>query len=106
MLDQDTYARPVIVTLPGQITSANAEQAAGHISAAFTPGVSVVVADLTCTACRDRSAIRYLLKAHRSAAARAGRCDSRSVPAPRCTGSPTLPARTRCSRSTPPFSTP
>jgi hypothetical protein len=28
MLDQDTCARPVIVTLPGQITTANAEQAA------------------------------------------------------------------------------
>jgi STAS domain len=70
MLDQDTRAAPVIVTLPGQITTANAERAAGQISAAFTPGVSVVVADLTCTACRDRSAIRHLLRAHRTAAAR------------------------------------
>ena len=70
MLDQDTRARPVIVTLPGQITAANAERVAGQISAAFTPGVSVVVADLTCTACRDRSAIRHLLRAHRAAAAR------------------------------------
>jgi STAS domain len=70
MLDQDTCARPVIVTLPGQITTANAEQATGQISAAFTPGVSVVIADLTCTACRDRSTIRYLLRAHRTAAAR------------------------------------
>ena len=70
MLDQDTCARPVIVTLPDQITTANAEQATGQISAAFTPGVSVVIADLTCTACRDRSVIRYLLKAHRTAAAR------------------------------------
>jgi hypothetical protein len=40
MLDQDTCARPVIVTLPGQITTANAEQAAGQISSAFTPGPS------------------------------------------------------------------
>jgi STAS domain len=70
MPDQDTRARPVIVTLPGQITTVNAERAAGQMSAAFTPGVSVVVADLTCTACRDRSAIRYLLRAHRTAAAR------------------------------------
>lgn len=70
MLDQDTRARPVIVTLPDQITTANAEQAAGQISSAFTPGVRVVVADLTGTACRDRSAIRHLLKAHRTAAAR------------------------------------
>jgi len=73
MLGQDTCPPPVIVTLPGQITTANAEQAAGQISAAFTPGVSVVVADLTCAACRDRSAIRHLLKAHRTAAAGVGR---------------------------------
>jgi hypothetical protein len=106
MLDQDTCARPVVVTLPGQITTANAERAAGQISAAFTPGVSVVVADLTCTACRDRSAIRHLLRVHRTAAARAGRCDSRSALALRCAGSPILPTRTRCSRSTPPSSTP
>lgn len=70
MPGQDTCARPVIVTLPGQITTANAERAAGQISVAFTPGVRVVVADLTCTACRDRSAIRHLLRAHRTAAAR------------------------------------
>ena len=70
MLDQDTCARPVIVTFPAQFTTANAEQAADQIGAAFTPGVSVVIADLTRTACRDRGAIRYLLKAHRKAAVR------------------------------------
>lgn len=70
MLDQDTCAPPVIVTLPGQISTANAEQAAEQISAAFTPGVTTVIADLTSTACRDRSAIRHLLKAHRKAAVR------------------------------------
>jgi anti-anti-sigma regulatory factor len=70
MLDQETCARPVLVTLPAQISTATAEQAAEQISAAFTPGVSVVIADLTCTACRDRSAIRHLLKAHRKATAR------------------------------------
>jgi len=72
MLGQETCARPVIVTLPGEINTANAEQAAEQISAAFTPGVSVVIADLTSTACRDRSAIRHLLKAHRKATARGG----------------------------------
>jgi hypothetical protein len=69
MPDQETCAPPVIVTLPGRITTANAEQAAEQISAAFTPGVTIVVADLTSTACRDRSAIRHLLKAHRKATA-------------------------------------
>ena len=72
MLDQDTCAPPVIVTLPGQISTANAEQAAEQISAAFTPGVTTVIADLTSTACGDRSAIRHLLRAHRKAAARGG----------------------------------
>lgn len=70
MLDQEASGRPVIVTLPAQIDTANAEQASERISAAFTPGVTIVVADLTATACRDRSAIRHLLKAHRKATAR------------------------------------
>jgi hypothetical protein len=62
---------PVIVTFPAQVNAANAEQAAGQISASFTPGVTVVIADLTSTTCRDGSAIRHLLKAHRKAAVRA-----------------------------------
>src|SRR6266516_636186 len=72
MPGQQTCAPPVIVTLPAHINAATAEQAAGQISAAFTPGVTVVIADLTATACRDRSAIRHLLSAHRKAAARGG----------------------------------
>ena len=72
MPGQQTCAPPVIVTLPAQITAATAERAAEWISAAFTPGVTVVIADLTATACRDRSAIRHLLRAHRKATARGG----------------------------------
>ncbi len=72
MLDQEASGRPVIVTLPAQIDTANAEQASERISAAFTPGVTIVVADLTATACCDRSAIRHLLKAHRKATPRGG----------------------------------
>jgi hypothetical protein len=72
MPDQQTCAPPVIVTLPAQLDAAAAEQAAGQITAAFTPGVSVVIADLTAAACCDRSAIRNLLKAHRQATARGG----------------------------------
>src|SRR6266550_3577729 len=45
---RETCAPPVIVTLPAQINAATAEQAAGQISAAFTPGETVVIADLTC----------------------------------------------------------
>jgi STAS domain len=70
MLDQEISAPPVIVTLPARIDAATAEQVADQITAAFTPGVSVVIADLTSAARCDRSAIRELLKAHRKASAR------------------------------------
>ena len=69
---QQTCVPAVVVTLPGQLDAAAAEQAAGQITAAFTPGVSVVIADLTAAAYCDRSAIRNLLKAHRKATARGG----------------------------------
>jgi len=72
MPGQQTCAAPVIVTLPAQLDAAAAEQAAGQITAAFTPGVRVVIADLTAAARCDRSAIRNLLRAHRKAAARGG----------------------------------
>ncbi|HEU5390515.1 MAG TPA: STAS domain-containing protein [Streptosporangiaceae bacterium] len=72
MPGQQTCAPPVIVTLPARLDAAAAGQAAGQITAAFTPGVSVVIADLTAAACCDRSAIRNLLKAHRQATARGG----------------------------------
>ena len=70
MPGQHTCTLPVIVTLPARLDAAAAEQAAGRITAAFTPGVRVVIADLTAAACCDRSAIRNLLKAHRQATAR------------------------------------
>jgi hypothetical protein len=70
MINQQICRPPAIVTFPAQIDSANAEHAAGQISAAFTGGVNVVIADLTFTASPDCSAIRHLLKAHRQAAAR------------------------------------
>jgi anti-anti-sigma regulatory factor len=70
MADQKPRTPPVIVTFPAQVNAVNAEHAAGQISASFTPGVTVVIADLTSTTCRDGSAIRHLLKAHRQAAVR------------------------------------
>ena len=70
MPGQEPCTPPVIVTLPAQLDADAAEQAADQITAAFTPGVSVVIADLTAAACCDRSAIRNLLKAHRKATAR------------------------------------
>jgi hypothetical protein len=70
MPGQQTCAPPVIVTLPARLDADAAAQAADQITAAFTPGVSVVIADLTAAARCDRSAIRNLLKAHRKATAR------------------------------------
>ena len=64
MPGQQTCAPPVVVTLPAQLDAAAAEQAVSQITAAFTPGVGVVIADLTTAACCNRSAIRNLLKAH------------------------------------------
>lgn len=72
MHGQQIPAAAVIVTLPAQLDAAAAEQAAGQITAAFGPGASVVIADLTATASCDCSAIRNLLKAHRKTAARGG----------------------------------
>ena len=68
MAGQETCPSPVIVTLPAQIDATTAEQ----ISAAFTSGATVVIADLTATAYGDCSPIRHLLKAHRQATARGG----------------------------------
>jgi len=106
MPGQQTCAPPVVVTLPAQLDAAAAEQAVSQITAAFTPGVGVVIADLTTAACCNRSAIRNLLKAHPRPPPGAARCASRSARAARCTRSPVSPAATRCSRSTPASSTP
>jgi anti-anti-sigma regulatory factor len=106
MPGQQTCAPPVIVTLPAQFDAAAAEQAADQITAAFTAGVSVVIADLTAAACCDRSAIRNLLKAHRKATVRGGQVRFVIRPGGPCTRSPASPALTRCWRSIPPSSTP
>lgn len=73
MPGQETCAPPVIVTFPARLDAATADHAAGQITAALTPGVSVVIADLAAAVCCDRSAIRNLLKAHRMAITRGGR---------------------------------
>ena len=72
MASHETRPQPVIVTFPAQVNAADAEQAAGRVTASFTPGVTVAIADLTSTTCHDDSAIRHLLEAHRKAAARGG----------------------------------
>ena len=85
MPGQGTCAPPVIVTFPARLDAATADQAAGRITAALTPGVSVVIADLAAAAYCDRSAIRYLLKAHRHSS-RVGDADPVGAQGPSSSG--------------------
>ena len=60
---------PEIVTLPAEIDIGNAERTGRELRAAFRPGVTVVIADLTRTSFADSSAMRALLEADATAAA-------------------------------------
>ena len=81
MPGQRTRNPPVVLTLPARLDATAAEHAADYyITATFTPGVSVVVADLTSTGWCDGSTIRNLLKAHRKATARGGQVRLRDPP--------------------------
>jgi anti-anti-sigma factor len=60
---------PEIVTLPAEIDIGNAETVGRELCAAFRPGVTVVIADLTPTSFADSCAMRALLEADAAAAA-------------------------------------
>lgn len=60
---------PEIATLPAEIDAGNADQAGRELRAAFRPGVSVVIADMTQTTFADSSALGALLEALDTAAA-------------------------------------
>lgn len=61
--------RPTVVTLPDEIDVANAERVGADLQAAFAPGVTVVVADMTATTFCDLLGTRTLVRAHEQAAA-------------------------------------
>lgn len=61
--------RSAVVTLPAEIDMANAECVGADLRAALTPGVTVVVADMTATTFCDSRGIRTLVLAHEQAAA-------------------------------------
>jgi anti-sigma B factor antagonist len=63
-------AEPVIVRLPAEIDMTNAEDVGEQLRSAFTPGVTLVIADLTSTVFCDSAGARQLLLAHHSADAR------------------------------------
>src|SRR5437762_613313 len=51
MPGQEAVGPPVIVTFPARLDAATADHVAGQITAALTPGASVVIADLDAAAC-------------------------------------------------------
>jgi anti-sigma B factor antagonist len=63
-------AEPVVVRLPAEIDMANAEDVGEQLRSAFTPGVTLVIADLTSTVFCDSAGARQLVLAHHSADAR------------------------------------
>jgi anti-sigma B factor antagonist len=60
---------PQVVTLPPEIDLGNSGRVADQLRAAFRPGASVVVADLTPTTFCDTSGARILVLASKEAAA-------------------------------------
>jgi anti-anti-sigma factor len=69
MRDSQVHTQPVVVTLPDEIDITNADGVGEQLRAAFGPGVTVVVADLTATEFCDSSGIRNLMGAHDAAVA-------------------------------------
>ncbi len=70
MDDRERGSRPVIVPMPAEIDMANAGWVGEQLRIAASPGVTVIVADLTSTEFCDSAGIRTLLSARASAAAR------------------------------------
>ncbi len=57
----------VVISLPGEIDLNNAGDVLALITAAFGPGVAVVIADLTTTRFCDSAGLRHLLQARQHA---------------------------------------
>jgi anti-sigma B factor antagonist len=68
--DLQRPAEPVVIALPAEIDMANAEDVGDQLRSALTPGVTIVIADMTSTVFCDSCGIRSLLLAHDHAAAR------------------------------------
>jgi anti-sigma B factor antagonist len=60
---------PVVVSLPAEIDMTNAESTVDQLRSAFTPGVTVVIADMSSTVFCDSAGLRHLLLADDWAAA-------------------------------------
>ena len=70
MADPQHLPTPVIVRLPAEIDIANGAAVGQELCAAFAPGATVAIADMTATVFCDSSGISQLVPAHHCAAAR------------------------------------
>jgi anti-sigma B factor antagonist len=70
MNDQAERTMPVVVVLPAEIDVTNSEFVHDKLVAALTPGVGVVVADMTSTSFCDSSGVHAVIFANETAAAR------------------------------------
>ncbi len=69
MANPEYLSTPVIVPLPTEIDIANGAAVGQQLCAAFSPGVTIVIADMTATVFCDSSGISQLVLAHHCAAA-------------------------------------
>jgi anti-sigma B factor antagonist len=70
MNDQAAQVVPVVVVLPPEIDVTNADQVYEQLTAAFGPGVGMVVADMTGTVFCDSSGVHAIMHAYETAGAR------------------------------------
>jgi anti-sigma B factor antagonist len=69
MSEQVSQASPAIVVLPAEIDVTNSAQVLAQLAAALTPGVPLVIADMTSTIFCDTSGVRALVEANNRAEA-------------------------------------
>jgi anti-sigma B factor antagonist len=70
MSDQAAQMLPSVVVLPAEIDVTNSEEVYEQLTAALSPGVCTVIADLTPTSFCDSSGVHAIMHAHEWAAAR------------------------------------
>jgi anti-sigma B factor antagonist len=70
MSDKAAPTTPVVVVLPAEIDVTNSELVHDQLVAALTPGVGVVIADMTSTTFCDSSGVHAVIFANEAAAAR------------------------------------
>lgn len=70
MNDQAAQPRPVVVELPAEIDTTNAEAVYEQLLAVLAPGVATVIADMMSTTFCDSAGVHALMRAHEASAAR------------------------------------